>query len=112
MNVARKKQATRIVRETMTAYEYPLMDKTLHGAVIELNGRYPEKGRVVNEECTEIGFVIKGAGKLVIEGEEIVFGEGDQLLIRPGQRYYWDASATMFMPCAPAWRPEQHKEVD
>jgi mannose-6-phosphate isomerase-like protein (cupin superfamily) len=65
-----------------------------------------------NEKCTEIGYVIEGSGKLVIEGEEILFQEGDQLLLKPGQRYYWEAKATMFMPCAPAWYPEQHKEVE
>ena len=96
----------------MTVFEYPTMDRTLHGAVVVLEGRYPENGRVVNETCYEAGYVIKGSGKLVIEGSEIEFGEGDQLLIKPGQRYYWEAHATMFMPCTPAWFPEQHKQVD
>ncbi len=113
MHIARKEEAKKIhVSETMTAHEYPLIDSSIHGAVVELNGRYPLKGRVVNEKCNEMGFVIKGSGKLVIEGEEIEFKEGDQLLIKPGERYYWIAKATMFMPCSPAWYPEQHKEVD
>lgn len=96
----------------MTVFEYPIMDNALHGALTELKGRYPEKGRVVNEECYEIGYIISGSGKLVIEGTEIEFREGDQLLIKPGQRYYWEANATVFMPCAPAWSAEQHKEVE
>lgn len=113
MSIARKEQAKEIrVGDTMVAYEYPVLNESLHGAVVKLNGRYPLKGRVVNEKCTEAGFVIEGSGKLVIEGEPVDFKEGDQLLIEPGQRYYWEAKATMFMPCAPAWYPEQHKEVD
>ncbi len=56
----------------MTAWEYPVLDKALHGAVIELSGRYPDTGRVVNELCT----------------------------------------TTLFMPCAPAWYTEQHREVE
>jgi mannose-6-phosphate isomerase-like protein (cupin superfamily) len=113
MSIARKESAKEIrVSDTMTAYEYPEMDKAIHGAVVKLTGRYPESGRVVNEKCTEIGFVIEGSGKLFLEGEEIDFKEGDQLLIRPGQRYYWEANTTMFMPCSPTWYPEQHKEVD
>lgn len=113
MNIARKKDAAKIkVSETMIAYEYPQMDSNLHGAVVELAGRYPEKGRVVNEKCYEIGYVIHGSGKLIVEGEEIDFVEGDQILIKPGQRYFWVANATMFMPCAPAWYPEQHREVE
>lgn len=113
MTIARKEQTKEIkIGETMIAYEYPLLDDALHGAVVKLNGRYPLQGRVVNEKCTEIGYVIEGSGKLILEGEEIDFKEGDQLLIKPGQRYYWEAQATMFMPCAPAWYPEQHKEVE
>jgi mannose-6-phosphate isomerase-like protein (cupin superfamily) len=113
MSIVRKEQAQEIkISDTMTAYEYPLMDEALHGAVVKLSGRYPLKGRVVNEKCTEVGFVIEGSGKLFLEDEEIDFKEGDQLLIKPNQRYYWEAKATMFMPCAPAWYPEQHKEVE
>lgn len=96
----------------MTAYEYPILNNTLHGAVIELTGRYPEKGRVVNEKCYEAGYVVKGSGKLFIEGEEITFEEGDQIMIKPGEKYYWDGTATLFMPTTPAWYPEQHKEVE
>lgn len=113
MHIARKEEIKKIkVCKTMTAYEYPLIDSSIHGAVVELNGRYPQEGRVVNEKCSEIGFVIKGSGKLVIEDNEVEFKEGDQLLIKPGEKYYWEAKATMFMPCAPAWYPEQHNKVD
>jgi mannose-6-phosphate isomerase-like protein (cupin superfamily) len=113
MNIVRKTETKETkVGNTMTVFEYPVMDKTLHGAVVEIKGRYPETRRVVNEECYEVGYVIEGSGKLFLEGNEIEFTEGDQLLIKPGQRYYWEANATMFMPCTPAWYPEQHKEVE
>ncbi|NTU46098.1 cupin domain-containing protein [Candidatus Roizmanbacteria bacterium] len=113
MNIARKNDAeTIIIGPTLTAYEYPVLDKTLHGTVMKLKGRYPVEGRVMNEICTEIGYVIEGSGKLILEGEEIKFEAGDQILIKPGERYYWEADATLFMPCAPAWYPEQHKEVE
>ncbi len=113
MNIARKNDTKEIkVSQSMTAHEYPVMDSTIHGAVVELNGRYPEKGRVMNEKCYEIGYVVKGQGKIVVENEEIEFSEGDQILIKPNEKYYWSANATLFMPCSPAWYPEQHKEVD
>ena len=113
MNIARKNDTKEIkVSKSMTAFEYPVLDSKLHGAMVKLNGRYPEKGRVVNEKCTEIGFVIRGQGKIIIENKEIEFNEGDQILIKPNERYYWEAKATLFMPCAPAWYPEQHKEVE
>jgi mannose-6-phosphate isomerase-like protein (cupin superfamily) len=93
------------------AKEYPLGDRDINGAVIELKGRYPDKGAVMNLKCKELAYVVKGSGRLVIEGKETLLHEGDLALIEPGEKYYWDGNMTMFMPCTPAWYPEQHKEV-
>lgn len=108
------KNQTKIFKngEACTAIEYPLGDKDINGAVIELNGRYPETNRVVNLKCKELAYVIKGSGRVVIEDKEIKFSEGDLMLIEAGEKYFWEGKATMFMPCAPAWHPEQHKEVE
>lgn len=94
------------------ATEYPFEDKDINVAIVEVIGRYPEKGRVVNLKCKELMHVIKGFGKVVIEGEAVDFKEGDQILIESGEKYYWDCQATMLAACAPAWYPEQHQEVD
>ncbi|MFC1727065.1 cupin domain-containing protein [Patescibacteria group bacterium] len=106
-NEAKKHQNS----EVCLAVEYPLGDKDINGAVIHLSGRYPDEGRVVNEECKELAYVINGSGKLVVEGKEVELNEGDMVLIEPGERYFWDGKMTMFVPCVPAWTPEQHKEV-
>lgn len=55
-----------------TAIEYPLEDPDINAVVIQLRGRYPQAGRTVNLECKELVYVIKGAGKLVCEGEEVL----------------------------------------
>lgn len=48
MNIARKEKAKKIViGGTMAAYEYPIMDKVLHGAVVALHGRYLEQHKEV-----------------------------------------------------------------
>lgn len=97
--------------EVCTAIEYPLGDKDINGAVIKLNGRYPDNGKVVNQECKELAYVIKGSGKVVVEGKEVGLQQGDLVLIEPGERYYWEGNMEMFVPCTPAWYIEQHKEV-
>lgn len=97
--------------EVCTAIEYPFEDKDINGAVIKLNGRYPNKGRVVNLKCKELSYVISGCGKLVVEGKEVVLREGDLVLIESGEKYYWEGKMMMFVPCTPAWYPEQHGEV-
>jgi mannose-6-phosphate isomerase-like protein (cupin superfamily) len=97
---------------TCTAIEYPLNDPDINAVVIQLHGRYPQEGRTVNLECKELVYVIKGSGKLVCEGEEVHLEEGDVALIEMGERFYWEGDMDIFMPCTPAWFPEQHKEVD
>jgi len=98
--------------ENCTAIEYPLGDKDINGAVVELTGRYPNKGRVVNLKCKELAYVIKGSGKIVIEGKEINLKEGDLILIEPNEKYFWEGKLRIFTSCLPAWYPEQHKEVE
>lgn len=94
------------------SFEYPLNDTDINGAVIELKGRYPEKGRVVNLKCKEMAYIISGFGKLMVEGKEVKLSEGDLAFIAPGEKYFWEGKMTMFVPCVPAWYPKQHKETD
>lgn len=113
MKIVRKNQ-TKIFKnsDTCTATEYPLGDKDINGAVIEVKGRYPKKERVVNLKCKELAYIIKGSGKVVTEGKEIKLRKGDLILIEPEEKYFWKGNLTMFTPCTPAWYHEQHKEVE
>jgi len=94
------------------AYEYSIEDKDINIAYIEIDGRYPDKGRVTNTECKEMLFVVEGSGKVVVEGKEIALNTHDVALILPNQKYYFEGKLKMVMPCSPAWFPKQHKEVD
>ena len=70
------------------ATEYPMEEKNINGAVVEIKGRYPGKGRVMNLECKEMVFVVDGEGKVVVEDNEINLNEGDLILIEPGEKYF------------------------
>jgi mannose-6-phosphate isomerase-like protein (cupin superfamily) len=98
--------------DTCIATEYPMNDKDINIAIIDITGRYPTKGRVVNNKCKELAFVFKGKGKVFVEDKEVTLEQGDMILIEPGEKYYWDGNFTLFVPCTPAWYPEQHEEVD
>ena len=87
-------------------------DKDINGAVIKLNGRYPEKGQVTNEVCKELVFVVEGTGRLVVGNDIQEIQQGDLALLLPGDKYYFEGQLTMFMPCSPAWYPGQHKKID
>ncbi|MFA5068196.1 MAG: cupin domain-containing protein [Candidatus Izemoplasmatales bacterium] len=93
------------------AYEYPMDDSDINGAAIKLSGRYPDKGWAVNEICKEMGYIISGSGKLVVEDKEYELTAGDLVLINPGEKFYWQGNMEIFMPCAPAWSPDQYKTV-
>ena len=113
MKIIHKNQ-TKIFKnsEACAAIEYPLGDKDINGAVIEINGRYPDKGRTVNLKCKEMAYIIRGSGKVSIEGVETEINKGSLILIEPGEKFFWEGNMTMFMPCVPAWYPEQYKEVE
>lgn len=112
MKIVRKDQTIQFKNSPVCiATEYPLHDKDINGAVIELSGRYPDKGRVVNLKCKELAYVMKGSVNLYVEGKKVELQEGDMVLIYPKEKYYWDGNCTLFIPCTPAWSLEQHKEV-
>lgn len=97
---------------TCTATEYPLDDSDINVAVIELNGRYPAKGRVFNEISKELAFIVEGSGKMVVEGKEILVAKGDLTMVMPGEKFFWEGNLKMVMPCTPAWTPGQYKEAE
>ena len=97
--------------EFCTALEYPMDDKDINGAIIKLDGRYPDSGNVVNTICKEMAYITEGEGLISVEGKITKVSKGDLLLIEPGEKYYWEGKLTMFVPSTPAWYPEQHKEI-
>lgn len=113
MELVSKNQAKQFKNsDACIATEYKMKDRDINGAVVEVLGRYPEKGRVTNEKCKELAYIIKGSGKIVVEGEEIELKEEDLIMFEPGERYYWEGNLKMFVSCSPAWYPEQHREVE
>jgi mannose-6-phosphate isomerase-like protein (cupin superfamily) len=94
------------------AYAYEHKDKDINIAFIEIKGRYPDKGRVVNKVCKEIVFVVKGKGKIEVNGKELLISEGDSVLIQPNQKYFFEGKLEIIAACSPTWYPEQHLEVD
>lgn len=82
-------------------------------AKIELTGRYPESGWVVNEVSYEMAYVMNGSGKLINrDGESFEVREGDVVSIDPGKQYAWDGMMTLIVPCTPPFDPNKHKHVE
>lgn len=94
--------------ENCIVYEYLTQNSEINIGVAEITGRYPDLGYAVNLNCTEMGYVTKGSGKLVTADRCVCLSEGDVVLIPKGEKYYWEGYMTVVLPVAPAWYPEQH----
>jgi mannose-6-phosphate isomerase-like protein (cupin superfamily) len=85
--------------------------KEIDFAIVEIQGRYPEQGRVVNQKCKEVVYVQEGSGMVVVEGKELSLKAGDAILIEAGEKYFWDGMMSLFISCTPSWFLEQHQMV-
>lgn len=113
MKIVKKSQAEVFkAGDECTVFEYPMEYKDINGAVAKINGRYPSKGITVNEISRELGYVINGQGKITIDNKEIQLNKGDLICIDPGEKFYWEGNMELFIPCTPAWTPEQHKFIE
>src|SRR5688572_9134060 len=91
------------------AYEYTTTDSAINGAVVEMEGRYPDKGLVVNHDVTEMLYILDGSGKVIVNGDEQPLHSGDVVIIKPGERYWYEGTLKVFAACTPPWTPEQHE---
>jgi mannose-6-phosphate isomerase-like protein (cupin superfamily) len=110
MKIVKKSEARSVCNgKDCLVIEYPLGFNDINGAVGILSGRYPSKGYATNSKCKELVYVIAGSGILVVNGETLDLKEGDLVCVEPGEKYYFDAHMTIFMPCVPAWNENQYK---
>jgi quercetin dioxygenase-like cupin family protein len=42
----------------------------------------------LNTKCKELGYVIEGLGKVVVDDREIILNKGDLILIEPGEKFF------------------------
>lgn len=98
---------------TCSGIAYPLGDDAIDIALVTVNGRYPEKDYVMNEVCKEVGYVLRGSGRIWIAGQEPQMVEpGDTIIVQPGEKFFWQGeNLEMLMPCTPAFNPAQHRQV-
>lgn len=99
------------VSSNCSVYEYAMKNEKMTIGVAEITNRYPDQGFVVNNECSEMGYILKGSGKLVTETETVNLSERDVVFIPPGEKYYWEGKMTVILPTTPPWQPQQHEII-
>ena len=84
--------------------EYSFDDEDIDLEIATITGRYPELGYCVNTISKELIYVLEGTGKIYFDNNYIEFAKGDSMLIKPGEKYYWDAKyCVVSMSCTLAW---------
>lgn len=112
MQVRKISEATRHENSPFcTAYEYHMPTRELDCAVIDLAGRYPASGWAMNTACTSLVHVVEGEGRILFETGEYRLGKDDQLLIEKDDKYALDGAMKLLFSAAPAWSPDQAKNV-
>lgn len=111
MEHVRSEEAEKHASPNCIVYEYAMKNSEMNIGVAEIKGRYPDQGYAMNRECSEMGYVLKGSGKLVTETRNVPVSVGDVVYIPPGEKYYWEGNLTVILPCSPAWHPEQHERT-
>lgn len=99
------------VAPEFTILEYgPLGDGVANGTVAEVNGRYPLRGWGMNRLCDELVYVVSGTGVLETPTSHTPLNPGDVAFVPKEQRIAWRGEQlVIFIPCVPAWYPEQHE---
>ncbi len=95
------------IREWAGRVSAPAKNQSLAEAMIPVGGATTEHYHRTSEE---LYLVIAGQGRLVIDGEEQLIGEGDCALIPPGQRHkvfnVGDGPLRILCACSPAYSDE------
>lgn len=75
----------------------------------DIVGRLPEKGCLKNLTSTMICYVIKGSGKVVVEGKDINLSSGDVVQIDHDEKYFWEGKPALIVGIAsnPPWNADQ-----
>lgn len=98
--------------ETNVTYEYNIDDKDINYCIVDVDGRFPKTGVAINRQCKEMAHVLTGSGKLFVDDKEYNLKKDDVVLIDKKEHYYWDGKMKLGVPCAPAWWPEQHFDIE
>lgn len=91
---------------------YPFDDADLSLATAKIKERYPSEGYALNKDIKELIYIVEGSGEAKIGEETYTLCPGDALLIPKNTPYYLQGCLSIIMPCAPAWRAEQHHHLE
>ncbi len=98
---------------TCVGRDFPLNDPHIDACIMDLNGRYPESGNVVNKGFRGLVHILAGTGTITIDDVEHTLRQGDVFLILPNQKHHWNGTdLKLFIACTPPFDSASHAVVD
>ncbi|MFH0951139.1 MAG: hypothetical protein V1765_01560 [bacterium] len=96
---------------TVWEYNYPSDHFSLATALI--NGRYPDQGKSINEQCEQAYYVISGHGVVHSDKGDYTISNGDLYYFEPKEAYYIESNNLLVVLInAPKWTAEQYKHIN
>lgn len=97
---------------TTTVREYDFPNKELGFAIALMNGRYPETGKVINHQCTEMYYILSWEGIIHDETWDYEVKEWDCFLFEKWKRYRVEGKdMKIALPTAPTRSLDQYEQI-
>ena len=113
MKVSKSEVELRKGSPSMSIKSYPSDLKELSVARIWVNGRHPneEGAQFIEHKCNVLIYVIKGEGKVIIDGQEFEVKAEETVTIPSGQKYYIIGNVDYIAATSPTYSREQNEVI-
>ncbi|HBS48497.1 TPA: hypothetical protein DEO28_01185 [Candidatus Dependentiae bacterium] len=94
-------------------HEYVMPSNNLSFCRAEIDGRYPESGKVLNSGCDQIYYVLSGEAKIFYKNQFFNIKSGDLFFFEKNQEYFVEAQKLVAAVInSPKWTAEQYRKLD
>jgi len=112
MLIKKEDRVQKQISQDSFVWEYPFNNEKLGVCISKITGRFPDRGRAINNKCDEMYYVVSGTGKAIIEDKEFQLGYEDVLQIKAGNKYFIEGQELVIVVAtSPEWQPEQAEMV-
>ena len=107
-----KSNAYKIDLGNKIIYKYNLPTRMMSVAHMVVKGRHPDKGFILESDCSFAMYTIKGSGKYMVGDEEFEVEVGDVVFVPSGNKFACEGDFEYITFDVPGYYPEQSMEVE
>ena len=109
----RESETTRVENgSNCVVWEYDFPKQAFSFATASIQGRYPERGMVMNKECEELYYVLSGSGTVHSQKGDFPLMKGDAYHFEKAEVFWVEGKELkLALLNIPKWTPEQHVQA-